>query len=425
MSPLQRRRLLASVSCLAVALIVSSRPGRAQSNEVPPLDADTYVSLVLQAHPAGAEADALERAAEARQKAARLLEDPTFSVGWDRGHLRTPGSPGFDEWSFAVTQTLPWPGTWSARSDAGEHEAETLRAEATLARWELAVTARLAYARLRFARTVLEVGRDSETDARSLRDLVRTRAELGEEREVDRLKAELELLREQRAARRAAREATVAEEQLRTLAVSPLPRPLVLAPPPPLPHPLPDASEIRARLLEANPMLRAARAAAARDEARASVARRERVPDLDVTVFHEREVEKTATGVALGVRVPLWNANRGEIAVAEAVAAGAQLRYERTRLRTLDELAAAFGELEIARAEAALLKDEMVPAARRSLALARLSFEEGETSLLDLLDTQRVTRETTREAAAARLALVEALGRVQLLVGPDEIWSER
>jgi cobalt-zinc-cadmium efflux system outer membrane protein len=381
---------------------------------------------VLQAHPAGAEADALEAVAEGRQQAARLLEDPTFSAGWDRGHLRSPGSPGFDEWSFAVTQTLPWPGTWSARSEAGEHAAEALRAEATLARWKLAVAARLAYARLRFARTALEVGRAAEEDARSLRDLVRTRAELGEGREVDRLKADLELLREQRRARRAAREASVAEEHLRRLAVSALPEPLVLAPSPPLPDRLPDESEIRARLLEVNPTLRAARAAARRDEALASVTRRERIPDLDVTVFHDRELEKTATGVALGVRVPLWNANRGEIAVAESRAAGARRRYERTRLRTLDELTAAVGELEIARAEAALLKDEMLPAARRSLDLARLSFEEGETSLLDLLDTQRVTRETTREAATGRLALAEALGRVQLLVGPGfEIGSER
>ena len=51
--------------------------------------------------------------------------------------------------------------------------------------------------------------------------------------------------------------------------------------------------------------------------------------------------------------------------------------------------------------------------------LVRLSFEEGETSLLDLLDAQRTFRDTQREAAEAHLALSMALGEVQRLAGPD------
>ena len=55
----------------------------------------------------------------------------------------------------------------------------------------------------------------------------------------------------------------------------------------------------------------------------------------------------------------------------------------------------------------------------RSLELARFSYQEGETSLLELLDAQRTFRETQREAAGSRLALALALGEVQRLVGPD------
>lgn len=62
---------------------------------------------------------------------------------------------------------------------------------------------------------------------------------------------------------------------------------------------------------------------------------------------------------------------------------------------------------------------EILPAATRSVGLARFSYEEGETSLLDLLDAQRTFRETQREAAEAHLALSLALAEVQRLVGPE------
>ena len=66
-----------------------------------------------------------------------------------------------------------------------------------------------------------------------------------------------------------------------------------------------------------------------------------------------------------------------------------------------------------------MLDRDILPAATRSLALARFSYQEGETSLLDLLDAQRTFRETQRETAVSRLALALALAEVQRLVGPD------
>lgn len=381
------------------------------------LDAESYVQAVLRSHPATRQSAALEAAAAAERKAGRVFPDPVAGFTWDKAHPIDSLSGTETGWS--VSQTIPWPGTFSANVHASDRHGEVLRAEGTSTRWELEIQARTTFTRLIYARAAAATAREAEADAKALRDLTAKRAELGESREVDRIKTEVEWLREERTRRSLEREAEAVESILRSMAVEPLPNPLVLVGD--LPHPLPpvDPEELRARLGRANPALAAARSASAREAALASVARRGRVPDLDVTWFRDEELDKTASGLKLGVRVPLWNANRGAIARAEASAALAAAGTQRTQLELGSSLERARQELEMASAQADILTSQILPAAARSLDLARFSYQEGETSLLDLLDAQRTFRDTQREAAAARMALALALADVRRLVGPD------
>jgi cobalt-zinc-cadmium efflux system outer membrane protein len=400
---------------LAAGLAAAGSPSSAQES----LDVGRYVEIVRRSHPAAAERAGLEQAAEAEKRAARVLPDPVFDFSWDRAHpTDLPGAKG-DETSYALSQTLPWPGTWRAGADAGIRAADVLRAGAEAVAWEIEARARLAFARLEAARGLLDVVRETEADARSLRDLVARRAELGESRESDRIKASVEWLRQQRQLAAAEREAQVAEAILRALAIEPLPRPLTLKATarPPLP-PL-DPAALAVRLAEANPRLRAARAEAARREALSSVARRARIPDLGVSIFRQREIDKEANGFSLGIRLPLWNANRGEIARAQAGQQIAGAAAARERIDVVTELETGLTALVLAADQASLLEREILPQATRSLELARLLYEEGETSLLDLLDAQRTFRDAQRERLESHLAQAIALADVQRLAGPD------
>ena len=400
---------------LAIGLAVAGSFSSAQEA----LDVGRYVEIVKRSHPAAAERAGLEQAAEAESRAARVLPDPVFDFSWDRAHpTDQPGAKG-DETGYALSQTLPWPGTRRANVAAGDRAADALRAGAEGVAWEIEARARLAFARLEVARGLRDVARGAEEDARSLRDLVARRAELGESRESDRIKVSVEWLRQQRQLAAVSREAQVAEAILRALAVEPLPEPLLLSATkhPPLP-PL-DPAALAARLAEANPRLRAARAEAARRAALSSVARRARIPDLDVSVFRQRELDKDANGFSVGIKLPLWNANRGEIARAEADERVAAAAAAREVIDVLTELEARLTDLVVAADQTALLEREILPQAKRSLDLARLLYEEGETSLLDLLDAQRTFREAQRERLASHLALAFAAADVQRLAGPD------
>lgn len=383
------------------------------------LGEESYVEIVLRAHPAARQSLALEAAAAAESKAARVLPDPVLGFSWADARLLDGAGLSASEKGWSVSQSIPWPGTFAAGKLAADQQAAVFRSEGAATRWELEIAARATFARLLYARTAVEIATTAEADALALKELTARRADLGESREVDRIKTEVEWLREQRTRRSLEREAEAVEAILRKLAVEELPRPLLLAGALPEPVPNTDGDDLRARLLRANPGLLAAQAAAARENALASVARRGRVPDLDVTWFREEELDKTANGFQVGVRVPLWNANRGAIARAEASAALANAGAQRALLELESSLEKARQELDVASRQAEIVSSKILPAAARSLDLARSSYQEGETSLLDLLDAQRTFRATRHEAAATRLALAFALADIRRLVGPD------
>ena len=384
-----------------------------------PLDVDHYVEIVLRSNPSVAQASGLQAAAEAESKSARLFPDPVFE--YTRGNGRPTegtGSRG-TETGYAISQTIPWPGTFSAGIRAGDQAANVLRAGADAVRWELEVDARQAFARLEAARSLLDIARVAENDARSLRDLVTRRAELGESRESDRIKASVEWLRQERNLAVADREAELAEAIARALAVGPLPRPLAIKPTPHPPLPSLDRDALVTLATERNPRARAGQAEAERQDALLSAARRARMPDLGLSAFQANEIDREAEGLMVGIKLPLWNANRGEIARTQAAVQVSAAEAQRIRIAVVTEMDARLKELRVAGEQTRLLDGELLPAATQSVGLARFSYEEGETSLLDLLDAQRTYRDTQREAIEAHLTLSVALAEVQRLVGPD------
>jgi outer membrane protein TolC len=210
-----------------------------------PLHVDAYVEVVKRAHPAGAQRAGLLEAAQAEGKVVRQIPDPVFEYSYGRATaMDFPRAEG-SEHSYSVTQTLPWPGSLKAGVRAGDAAASALRADADAVAWELDARAREAFARLQAARDRFAIANEAEADARSLRDLVSRRADLGESRESDRIKAVVEWLRQQRALAAAQRESGAAEAILRGLAVEPLPQPLELAR---LLSRRPSASALRAQL---------------------------------------------------------------------------------------------------------------------------------------------------------------------------------
>lgn len=404
------RLLMVAVLCGASAL-------RAQE----PLRIETFVEIVLQSHPAAQAARAFDESAAAESRVARLLPDPTLELSLGQGRSVTDSSVRATETGITLSQVIPWFPARAAGIEAADFAAAARRAEGSATRWRLRVDARLAFYRLLQARALVEVARATEMDARSLLDLVSRRAALGETREVDRIKARVEWLKQQRELHKAQREADAAEATVRTLAASPLPQPLELQGR--LPEPTDSTSTLEVATptrLERSPQMARARAEAARAASLLANARRSRVPDLGLSLFSLKELDRDAYGASLGIVIPLWNARRGDIARARAESMLRSADTDRIRLALLTEVETRRRDVDTSAAEAATLMNELLPSAAESLRLARLLFEEGETSLLDLLDAQRTARDARREEIRARFELAVALSELQRLLGPED-----
>lgn len=170
--------------------------------------------------------------------------------------------------------------------------------------------------------------------------------------------------------------------------------------------PVPDDEAAIASALEQRADLRALSAARARHESEIRAAKRSRFPEPVVTAGWKRTgapgIEDTGYVAAVSVPLPLFRRGRVETALATAAADRVELEAEALRRTIRGEVLAALARERAAR-EA--VERYGVDAERRAATverIARLRYDEGEGSIVELLDAHRASRSTRLRTLAAR-----------------------
>ncbi len=150
------------------------------------------------------------------------------------------------------------------------------------------------------------------------------------------------------------------------------------------------------RLVAESPQLANAQAGVARAQA---ALRREcagRVPnvDLQTAVQYDNATRNTFATLQVGVPVPIYNRNQGNILRAQAELLAAQNEVERVRLALQQRLAAVFEHYTNARYEVEKYQRDILPNAQESLKLVNSGYRQGEFSYLMLLTAQRTYFQT-------------------------------
>ena len=374
-------------------------------------------ALAIRSHPAGLEAEALRGLGRAEVSLARTWRDPEAELTFGEGEERNGAGASRSESGWRVSQEIPFPLSYRHRVRAARFTALSLDAEAAARRLELLFLVEVSYFDLAAATERLALLTESAQDAARIFEISSRRVELEEARESERLRAEIELLRQRRALERARADTMGLRAILRRLAGPDLPDDFGVEAQWPSPGAAQSLEALRRKLVESNPELAAARAEAGR----AAESRRAAVwgvfPDLFAGGYEQRELDKKSRGFSLGLSIPLWNANRPVIARSRAEESRAEAALRVREIELQNDLDRAFRAFQQASEQAGTYGARLLPAARESLRLARLAYEEGETSFLELLDSQRTFREAVAEWIDLRREAAASFAEVRRLTG--------
>jgi outer membrane protein, heavy metal efflux system len=313
-------------------------------------------------------------------------------------------------------QELPISGRRGRLQTAGRLAVDAAQAEAQSERVQLRTDVRGAYAALLLSQQREEALEGSIAELQKLISVLRTREEGGEGSTYDRMRGQRALVDVQ--AERALAAADRAQAQGRLagyLGPGTSPEALVAADSliaTPSQGPLPALID---QALANRGDYRASEISRARFEAERSAATRLQIPTPSLTGGLKRSdlggTSSSGYQVSVDLAIPLFGRGQAATALATAQKARAQAEAESWRLQIEAEVRAAYDVAAI-QLERAIRYQESAEAIAGPLAtIGRVAYEEGELSILELLDAERQAldaRLTVLElAAAARRAAIE------------------
>ena len=178
-------------------------------------------------------------------------------------------------------------------------------------------------------------------------------------------------------------------------------------------------SPVTSRCLRIIPALNAARARMSRARIVIRRAKKEPVPNLDlsVSVRHHNVTDSEVANVQIGIPIPIFNKNQGNIRSAEAEWIAACNEVKRIELSLQDRLAVAYRRYANAHQQSGRYGERMIPRASRSLKLVTDGYEKGQVQYLTLLTAQQTFLQVNLSylASLRELRVASSLIECQLL----------
>jgi outer membrane protein TolC len=357
---------------------------------------------------------------DAQAFAARLLPDPQLQGNYDK---LLSGPDPFDAFGGQLALDIGMLRTARVERESGEAGKRQVRLDLAWAEWQTAGQARLLGVRIVSLEQQLVIARESAEAADRLFDSTRRAAGRGDlagsetdTRRQGALDAESKL-------RTAENDLAAARGDLNKLLGLPPDIMVRVAPPDPSPVPPPTAALV-AQAIDRRLDLQALRAGYQAAEADVHKAVLEQFPGLSLTLAGARDTSNNWTvGPAVGFTLPLWNRNRGGIAIATATREQLHAEYDARLFQTRAEIDAAVVALVTARKQEASLRAQLpelerfAEATERAAKRGDIAPATADTALQALRDRRLTFLQLDQQIAEQTIALELLSG------GPSEGWT--
>jgi outer membrane protein, heavy metal efflux system len=155
--------------------------------------------------------------------------------------------------------------------------------------------------------------------------------------------------------------------------------------------PLLNWSETLGRVLSESPQIAESQSGVARAQAALARECAQQIPNIDLQagVQYDNATRDNIAGVQVGVPIPLFNRNQGNIRRAQAELTAARAEIRRVDLDLQQRLATAFEQYQNARCQVEKYAGDILPNAQKSLDLTAAGYRQGEFDYVTLLTAQR------------------------------------
>ncbi len=348
---------------------------------------------------------------------------------------------------LGVGQTFPYPGKLSLRRRSAVYELDAARAEADAARLQVGRDVRRAYYDIAYAGRALEI---IERNRLVLLDVIKAaevRYAVGNGAQSDVLRARVEAARLGEEAVALLEERRAAVAGLNVLLDVPTETPLQRASVPDrvartavsdsaakirfesaslgsraADSPLPPLALLQARAVERSPVLRAQEAMISAQTARVELARKDHLPDFDLSLqYGQRSGRPDMITAVISLPIPIQRGSKQNQLVAESRAELSALGAEHSALlnEIRGDVVRLYAELERDRAQLALYVKAIIPQGRATLESAVANYQVARSDFLSLLDAQSTLFNYETAYFRTLTSFAKTLAELEQVVGEE------
>ena len=357
-------------------------------NEPPPaLRLEVLEQIALERNPTLVQARMAVRAAQGGYLQAGLYPNPTIGyLGGDIGMEGTAGQQGAVFGQEVVTS-----GKLRLGSAVAGHEIQQARHGLEAQQQRVLNDVRAGYYEVLLGRKMIDVHQELLRISQEIAEAMERALTLQEVSRADALQVRIEAERARVGLEQVENNHRIAWYRLATVLGQPEMPPVELAGSVDVNLPTPSREEALGRLLAQSPELARARAGVQRARCEVALQCAERVPNVEFEMWakHDATTDEGLLDVGVGLPLPLFDRNQGNIVTAQAELIAAKKEVQRVEFYLRNRFAVTFGEFVNARRQVDSHANTILPNGEESLRLIRLGLRDGEFGYLTLLTAQR------------------------------------